>query len=68
MTNEVHCFNGGAPGEPNKNLWIPIFFLYAGLSCDKKLQIAGLSTYALSNGKPPYKVVVYVPGSKVAHT
>ncbi|XP_064394143.1 eukaryotic translation initiation factor 2A-like [Halichondria panicea] len=50
VTNEVHCFSGGAPG----------------LTCDNKLQIAGLTTYALSRGKLPYKIVVYVPGSKGA--
>ena len=33
---------------------------------DRKLQIANLELFALSPGNPPYKVAVYVPGSKVS--
>lgn len=32
---------------------------------DRKLQIANLELFALSPGKPPYKIAVYVTGSKV---
>lgn len=32
---------------------------------DRKLLIANLELFALSPGRPPYKIAVYVPGSKV---
>lgn len=31
----------------------------------RKLQLEGLATFALSRGKPPYKIAVYAPGHKV---
>ena len=41
------------------------FFPVTGRSIDKKLQLANLASFALSPGKPPYKIAVYVPGTKV---
>ena len=40
-------------------------FPVTGRSIDKKLQLANLASFALSPGKPPYKIAVYVPGTKV---
>ena len=40
-------------------------FSCPGRSIDKKLQLSNLATFALSPGKPPYKISVYVPGTKV---
>ena len=40
-------------------------FPVSGRSIDKKLQLANLASFALSPGKPPYKIAVYVPGTKV---
>ena len=70
VTNEVHCFRGGAPGIISVCVsavgmkW-GACLAPAGSSCDSKLQIAGLASYALSRGRPPYRIVVYIPGSKV---
>ena len=40
--------------------------LSPGPSCDAKLQVAGLASYGLSRGNPPFKLAVYIPGTKVA--
>ena len=32
---------------------------------DRKLQISNLELFAMSPGKPPYKIAVYIPGTKV---
>jgi hypothetical protein len=42
-----------------------ISFPVTGRSIDKKLQLANLASFALSPGKPPYKIAIYVPGTKV---
>ena len=33
----------------------------------RKLQLEGMATFALSRGKPPYKIAVYAPGHKVQY-
>lgn len=50
VTNEVHCFDRGLPG--------PVI--------SRKLQVENLATFALSPGKPPYRIACYVPGTKGA--
>ena len=42
-----------------------IFFHFSARNIDRKLQISNLELFALSPGRPPYKIAVYVPGSKV---
>ncbi len=43
-----------------------VFVSYVvGRQVDRKLQIANLELFALSPGNPPYKMAVYVPGTKV---
>jgi len=44
-----------------------LIFWWLGRQVDRKLQIANLELFALSPGNPPYKVAVYVPGSKVSN-
>ena len=45
-------------------IFLPSFPI-TGRSIDRKLQLANLASFALSPGKPPYKIAVYVPGTKV---
>ncbi len=49
MTNEVQCYDDGRLGGATSH----------------KLHVQGLATFALSPGLPPYKLSIYVPGSKV---
>ena len=42
-----------------------VFYLFLARHIDRKLQISNLELFALSPGKPPYKIAVYVPGTKV---
>ena len=39
-------------------------YVYTGVTVSNKLVVEGLSSYALSPSEP-YKIAVYVPGSKV---
>ena len=41
--------------------------IFPGRSVDRKLQLTNLEVFALSPGKPPYKLAVYVPGTKASH-
>jgi len=42
-----------------------ISLMYLGKVVSHKLQVAGLAKYSLSSGLKPYKIVAYIPGSKV---
>ena len=37
----------------------------SGRVVDQKLQVAGLAKFSLAPGGKPYKMVAYIPGSKV---
>ena len=39
--------------------------ILSGRVIDQKLQVAGLAKFALAPGSKPYKMVAYIPGSKV---